>query len=67
MHPQTEWRDKMSSLMSWLFRRHLLATNVGLSFVLSGLGDVLQQQREQAHAKYEDRVVNVKRTLHVSS
>jgi hypothetical protein len=30
-----------------LFRHHLFVTNVGLSFGLSGLGDVLQQSLEQ--------------------
>jgi hypothetical protein len=30
-----------------MFRHHLFVTNVGLSFGLSGFGDILQQSLEQ--------------------
>lgn len=41
----------LRSLVSNLFNRHLLATNVGLSVGLSSLGDLLQQKHESVVGK----------------
>ena len=34
-----------------LFRKHLFMTNIGISFGLSGLGDVMQQKLEHSQVK----------------
>jgi hypothetical protein len=43
-----EAAGRLMSRVRGLFHQHLLLTNVGLSFGLSGVGDVIQQSIEQA-------------------
>jgi len=51
-----------------LFQNHLFFVNMGLSFGLSGLGDVLQQKLEHSQATSSTRPrVNYSRTLHMST
>jgi len=45
-----------------MFSKHLFISNISISFVLSGLGDVLQQRFEQTKWKW-----NARRTLQMST
>lgn len=58
----------LSSAVSFLFGRHLLATNLALSTFLSALGDVLQQRWEMQNGarKMATPSVNFTRTAHMS-
>jgi protein Mpv17 len=58
-----------------LFKKHLFVTNIGISFGLSGLGDIFQQKREHSKASSgcstsgcsSKPMVNYSRTLHMST
>jgi len=50
-----------------LFHKHLFATNIGISFGLSGLGDVLQQKLEHSQSSGIKPRVNLSRSLHMST
>jgi len=54
--------SKFSKFGRVLFRKHLFASNLCLSFVLSGLGDLIQQSIEQPRTKW-----NKGRTLQMST
>jgi len=50
-----------------IFERHLLAVNIGLSFGLSGLGDLIEQKLEKKQDQLKKPQVNWTRTLHMST
>ena len=54
---------KMQSLVRKFFNKHLFATNVGLSFGLSGVGDIIEQKIESK----KKVTINWSRTLHMST
>ncbi len=51
------------SLASFLFKKHLLATNVALSVGLSGLGDLIQQRHQNGG---RGASVDLRRCAHMS-
>jgi len=54
--------SRVTNLANKLFKEHLFVSNLSLSFVLSGLGDVIQQSLEQKKGKW-----NKVRTLQMST
>lgn len=50
-----------------LFRKHLFMTNIGISFGLSGLGDVMQQKLEHSQSTASKPKLNLSRTLNMST
>ena len=42
----------MTSVLKKLFEKHLFAANVGLSFGLSGLGDLIEQRLEKKQVDF---------------
>jgi len=50
-----------------IFERYLFATNLGLSFGLSGLGDLIEQRLETKKNLLKKPQINWNRTLHMST
>ena len=59
----------MQVLLKKFFNKHLFATNIGLSFGLSGVGDILEQKMENSNRKQSRKkvTINWQRTLHMST
>jgi len=54
--------SSVNRIVQKLFKDHLFASNLAISFGLSGLGDIIQQSVEKSRSKW-----NVKRTLEMST
>ena len=58
----------MQAIIKKTFGNHLFLTNVGISFGLSGVGDILEQKIEnKQQTKLKKSTVNWSRTLHMST
>jgi len=57
----------VASTCKKIFERHLFAVNVGLSFGLSGLGDIIEQRLEKKQNQLKKPQLNWTRTLHMST
>jgi len=59
--------SNVSSKIKTLFERHLLLANIGVSFALSGLGDLIEQRLEKRQNPLKKPQINWSRTLHMST
>ena len=57
----------MQSIIKNIFGRHLFLTNTGISFGLSGIGDLLEQKMESNQKQKNKFNINWTRTLHMST
>ena len=57
----------MQSIIKNFFGRHLFLTNTGISFGLSGIGDLLEQKMESNQKQKTKFNINWSRTLHMST
>jgi len=57
--------SKMRSGTSYMFRKHLLLTNIGISASIGSVGDCIEQNYEKYKAP--DRKYDVRRTLNMSA
>ena len=57
----------MQAIVRKTFGNHLFLTNVGISFGLSGVGDIIEQKLENKQQKVKKLTVNWGRTLHMST
>jgi len=57
----------VGSTLKKIFERHLFAVNIGLSFGLSGLGDLIEQKLEKNKSQHKKPQINWTRTLHMST
>jgi len=65
--PRCSAGQEMTSVLKKLFEKHLFAANVGLSFGLSGLGDLIEQKLEKKQSQLKRPPINWNRTLHMST
>ena len=57
----------MQSIIKNIFGRHLFLTNTGISFGLSGIGDLLEQKMESNQKQKTKFTINWTRTMHMST
>ena len=57
----------MQSMIKNIFGRHLFLTNTGISFGLSGIGDLLEQKMESNQKQKTKFTINWTRTMHMST
>ena len=62
-----EKQSVMQSIIKNFFGRHLFLTNTGISFGLSGIGDLLEQKMESNQKQKTKFNINWSRTLHMST